>query len=48
MTSLPLFLLSGMVWTSFGVPTMEGQYIIKNLVILALGFSIFVNSRRNA
>jgi len=48
LTSLPLFLLSHLVWTKFGVPTLEGQYIIKNLVLLALGLSIFVNSRRNA
>ncbi len=40
MTSLPLVFLSGLTWQGFFVPTMEGQYIIKNLVILALAISI--------
>ncbi|MDB5254187.1 MAG: hypothetical protein JWL80_253, partial [Parcubacteria group bacterium] len=35
-TLLPLFLLSALVWTAPFVPTMEGQYIIKNLLIAAL------------
>lgn len=40
MTVLPLILLPGMTWTGFFVPTLEGQYIIKNIVILALAISI--------
>lgn len=39
-TVLPLFLLPTITWVSFGVPTLEGQYIIKNIVIIALAFSI--------
>lgn len=40
MTTLPLIFLTGMTWQSFLVPTLEGQYIIKNLVIIALAMGI--------
>ncbi len=40
MTSLPLFFLPAMTWQSFMTPTLEGQYIIKNLVIIALAMGI--------
>ncbi len=40
MTSLPLFFLPTMTWQAFLTPTMEGQYIIKNLVIIALAMGI--------
>lgn len=40
MTVLPLFILRQLTWESTGVPTMEGQYIIKNIAIIALAFSI--------
>ena len=40
MTASPLALLPDMTWSGFMVPTMEGQYIIKNILILALGISI--------
>ncbi|MEX0918778.1 MAG: hypothetical protein WDZ85_02305 [Candidatus Paceibacterota bacterium] len=36
MTALPLFLLPAVSWQAFGVPTLEGQYIIKNLAIISL------------
>jgi len=39
-TFLPLVMLPGMTWYSPGVPTLEGQYIIKNLVIIALAMGI--------
>ncbi|MEK7097568.1 MAG: hypothetical protein AAB906_01855 [Patescibacteria group bacterium] len=39
-TAMPLFLLPTIAWSSFGVPTLEGQYIIKNLVIIALAMGI--------
>lgn len=39
-TFLPLILLPGMTWTKPFVPTLEGQYIIKNIVIIALAMSI--------
>ena len=35
MTTLPLFLLPQMAWQGFLVPTLEGQYIIKNILIVA-------------
>jgi len=36
----PLVLLPGETWSQFAVPTMEGQYIIKNLVIIAAAMGI--------
>ena len=39
-TFLPLFLLPDITWQSFLVPTLEGQYIIKNLAIIALALGI--------
>lgn len=40
MTMLPLFLLPSLVWTAPFVPTLEGQYILKNLVLVALAAAI--------
>jgi len=40
MTSGPLVLLPGEIWTGFLVPTLEGQYIIKNLALLAVAIGI--------
>lgn len=39
-TFLPLVFLPEITWKSFLIPTLEGQYIIKNFVIVALAFSI--------
>lgn len=39
-TFLPLVLLRETTWNGFLAPTLEGQYIIKNLVILALSLVI--------
>lgn len=36
----PLVLVPDQVWTGFLVPTLEGQYIIKNLVIIAVAIGI--------
>ncbi len=36
----PLVLIPGDVWTGFLVPTLEGQYIIKNIVIVAVAVGI--------
>ena len=36
----PLVLLPDMTWSGFLVPTLEGQYIIKNAVIIALAIGI--------
>ncbi len=40
MTLGPLILLTEETWQSFLVPTLEGQYIIKNLVIIASAIGI--------
>jgi len=34
-TALPLIFLPEMTWQKFLVPTLEGQYIIKNILIVA-------------
>ncbi len=39
-TSMPLFLVKEAVWSGFLVPTLEGQYIIKNLVVIASAIGI--------
>ncbi len=39
-TFMPLFLLPSVTWSSIMVPTLEGQYIIKNLVIIAAAIGI--------
>jgi uncharacterized membrane protein YphA (DoxX/SURF4 family) len=39
-TSLPLFLVSSTVWQAPFVPTLEGQYIIKNLALIAAAIGI--------
>jgi len=39
-TFMPLFLLPKMTWQGFLVPTLEGQYILKNLVIISLALMI--------
>lgn len=38
--SLPLYLLPAYTWQAPLIPTLEGQYIIKNLVLIALAISI--------
>lgn len=40
MTALPLIFLKAITWQSFLTPTLEGQYIIKNLVIIAVSMGI--------
>jgi len=40
MTFMPLILLPSVTWTGFAVPSLEGQYIIKNLVIIASAIGI--------
>ncbi len=42
-TILPLILLPHIAWQAFLVPTLEGQYIIKNILIAAL--AIVIGSR---
>lgn len=42
-TILPLILLPSIAWSGFLVPTLEGQYIIKNLAIMALAAGVAAN-----
>lgn len=44
-TFMPLVLLPSIAWQNFLIPTLEGQYIIKNLVTISL--VIFIISRMN-
>lgn len=39
-TVLPLFLLPAVTWSGFLTPTLEGQYIIKNIAIIAAAIVI--------
>ena len=39
-TAMPLIMLPETAWSGFFVPTLEGQYIIKNLLIIACAFTI--------
>ncbi len=39
-TFMPLFVLQEETWSGFMVPTLEGQYIIKNFVIIAAAIGI--------
>ncbi len=34
-TAMPLYFLQSEIWSGFFVPTLEGQYIIKNLALIA-------------
>jgi uncharacterized membrane protein YkgB len=43
-TAGPLFLLPDIAWQSFLAPTLEGQYIIKNIVVAALAATILVDA----
>ena len=45
-TMMPLFLLPEYSWQKMLVPTLEGQYMIKNLILIALASSILVNTKR--
>lgn len=43
-TMLPLFLLPRHTWLSFGVLSTEGQYIMKNLVLFAALWGLWLDS----
>lgn len=45
-TIMPLFVLPEMTWDGFLTPSLEGQYIIKNVIILALVAMVFVELKR--
>jgi uncharacterized membrane protein YkgB len=40
MTALPLVLLPAVAWQGWFVPTLEGQYMIKNVALIALAMAI--------
>jgi uncharacterized membrane protein YkgB len=42
---LPLVVLPGETWTSFMTPTLEGQYIVKNVALIAIVLGLM--ERRN-
>lgn len=46
-TFMPLYLLPSVSWKGLFVPTLVGQYIIKNLILLALGIYIFAGLSKN-
>ncbi len=39
-TTMPLILLPAIAWQSWFVPTLEGQYIIKNILIIVVAMEI--------
>lgn len=39
-TFMPLFLVPEATWSGFLVPTLEGQYIIKNVLIIAAAVAV--------
>ncbi|HEV7454032.1 MAG TPA: hypothetical protein VGO07_02115 [Candidatus Saccharimonadales bacterium] len=41
----PLIMVPELTWQQAFVPTLEGQYIIKNIVIVALAFGIAANTQ---
>jgi uncharacterized membrane protein YkgB len=40
MTALPLVVLPGITWSAPLVPTLEGQYIIKNVALIAVAIAL--------
>ncbi len=45
-TMLPLIFLPAMAWQAPLVPTLAGQYIIKNIVVVALALSVVLEKRK--
>lgn len=43
MTAMPLVMLPGDVWLAPFAPTLEGQYILKNVALIALALGIVAN-----
>ncbi len=43
-TSLPLILLPAYTWNGFLVLTLSGQYIVKNVLLVAVGFGVYLES----
>jgi uncharacterized membrane protein YkgB len=42
-TTLPLFFLGASVWQKMFVPTLEGQYVIKNLALIACALNVLAS-----
>ncbi|MEK7588207.1 MAG: hypothetical protein AAB438_00115 [Patescibacteria group bacterium] len=42
-TTMPLVLLPSFVWQGFLTPTLEGQYIIKNVLLLSAGITVLAS-----
>jgi uncharacterized membrane protein YkgB len=40
-TTLPLFFLKDSVWVQPFAPTLEGQYVVKNLALIACAFNLW-------
>ena len=40
-TTAPLILLPKMIWTGWFIPTLEGQYIIKNVLLVAVAWGLY-------
>lgn len=45
-TLMPLIFLTDMTWDSFLIPTVTGQYILKNFVLIALAITIYRDWKR--
>lgn len=41
----PLIFLPELTWEEFGAPSLTGQYIIKNLVLVMLGLNVYYHSK---
>jgi uncharacterized membrane protein YkgB len=41
----PLVFVPDLTWQQFGVPTLEGQYIIKNAVVIAVAIGIAASTK---
>lgn len=48
MTTGPLVLLPAVAWSGAFVPTLEGQYIIKNVLIVVAGIVVAVEHHRES
>lgn len=46
-TFMPLILLPSHTWSSFMILTLEGQYIVKNIVLIALSLFIYDDGRKS-
>jgi uncharacterized membrane protein YkgB len=44
-TMLPLILLPELTWQTWFIPTLAGQYIIKNIIIVALALSVLLEKK---